>query len=78
MSRVKILFGTYFVTSTSKETNHQVFDILKAHNVKDLDTAYGYVSLAPLSVFTSDMTYRSTLPCPSLTMCINRKGLRRL
>ena len=57
MSRVKILFGTYFVTSTPKETNHQIFDILKAHNVKDLDTAYGYVSLAPLSVFTSDMTY---------------------
>ena len=46
MSRVKILFGTYFFGSISKETIQEFFSILKAHNVKDLDTAYGYVSLA--------------------------------
>ena len=46
MSHVKMLFGTYFFGSTPKETIEEFFNILKAHNVKDLDTASGYVSLA--------------------------------
>ena len=47
MSHVKILFGTYFFGSIPKETSQEFFNILKAHDVKDLDTAYGYVSHAP-------------------------------
>ena len=43
MSRVKILFGTYFFGSQSKEASQEFLNILKAHNVKDLDTAYRYV-----------------------------------
>ena len=44
MSRVKVLFGTYFFGSLPKETSKEFLDILKAYNVKDLDTAYSYVS----------------------------------
>lgn len=43
MSRVKVLFGTYFFGSLPKETSQEFFNILKAYNVKDLDTAYQYV-----------------------------------
>ena len=65
MSRVKILFGTYFLGSIPKETSHEFFNILKAHNVKDLDTAYRYVSskLHGVDVGGSLPTDSATLRC---------------
>lgn len=44
MSRVKVLFGTYFFGSLPKETSKEFLNILNAYNVKDLDTAHSYVS----------------------------------
>ena len=50
MSRVKVLFGTYFFGSQPKETSQEFFNVLKAYNVKDLDTAYQYVSSLPCGI----------------------------
>ena len=44
MSRVKIVFGTASFGQIPTETSQEFLDILKKHNVKDLDTAYRYVS----------------------------------
>ena len=44
MSHVKILFGTAGFGSLPTETGQEFLDLLKAHNVKDLDTAHLYVS----------------------------------
>ena len=43
-SRVKILFGTAGFGNLPTETSQEFLDLLKKHNVKDLDTAYRYVS----------------------------------
>ena len=43
MPHVKVVFGTYWFGTLSTETRHEFLDLLKAHNVKDLDTAYQYV-----------------------------------
>ena len=45
MSPVKVLFGTYFFGSLPKEASQEFLSILKTYNVRDLDTAYQYVSL---------------------------------
>ena len=44
MAPIKVLFGTYFFHSQPKETSQDLLNILKTYNVKDLDTAYQYVS----------------------------------
>ena len=44
MSHVKILFGTAAFGSLPTETSQEFLDLLKRHNVKDLDTARRYVS----------------------------------
>lgn len=43
MSHVKVLFGTYWFGSLSIDAGREFLDLLQAHNVKDLDTAYQYV-----------------------------------
>ncbi|CAD6579997.1 MAG: hypothetical protein ASARMPREDX12_009430 [Alectoria sarmentosa] len=42
MSHVKVLFGTAAFGSLPTETSQEFLDILKKHNVKDLDTAFLY------------------------------------
>lgn len=44
MSHVKVLFGAASFGSLPTETSQEFLDLLKKHNVKDLDTAYLYVS----------------------------------
>ena len=44
MSHVKVLFGTASFGSVPMETSQEFLDILKKHQVKDLDTAHLYVS----------------------------------
>ena len=44
MSHVKVLFGTAAFGSLPTETSQEFLDLLKKYNVKDLDTARGYVS----------------------------------
>lgn len=44
MSHVKVLFGAFAFGSYPTETGQEFLDILKKYNVKDLDTAYFYVS----------------------------------
>ena len=43
MSHVKVLFGTAAFGSLPTEIGQDFLDILKKHNVKDLDTAHLYV-----------------------------------
>lgn len=43
-SHVKVLFGTAAFGSLPTESSQEFLDLLKKHNVKDLDTAYLYVS----------------------------------
>ena len=44
-SHVKILFGTASFGKLPTESGQEFLDLLKKHNVKDLDTAHLYVSL---------------------------------
>ena len=50
MSNVKVLFGTYWFGSLPRDARQEFLDILKAHNVKDLDTAFEYVRRAGSSI----------------------------
>lgn len=43
MSHVKVLFGTASFGSLPTEASQEFLDLLKKHNVKDLDTANRYV-----------------------------------
>ena len=43
MSVAKILFGTASFGSLPLEVSQEFLDLLKKHNVKDLDTAHLYV-----------------------------------
>ena len=45
MSHVKVLFGTAAFGFVPTETSQEFLDILKKHNIKDLDTAFRYVSI---------------------------------
>ena len=44
MSHMKVLFGTNYFGSLPTETSQEFLDILKKHNIKDIDTAPLYVS----------------------------------
>lgn len=44
MPHVKVLFGTAAFGSLPMETSQEFLDLLRKHNVKDLDTAHQYVS----------------------------------
>ena len=80
MSRVKVLFGTYFFDSLPKETNKELLNILKAYKVKDLDTAHSYVSSHLSGVRRREPADRLLHfgMRTSLIMCIDRKEVRRL
>lgn len=43
MSHVKVLFGAAGFGSLPTETSQEFLDLLKKHDVNDLDTAYLYV-----------------------------------
>lgn len=43
-SHVRVLFGTYSFGRWPSERGQEFLDLLKKHNIKDLDTAYLYVS----------------------------------
>ena len=49
MSHVKVLFGTASFGSLPTETSQEFLDLLKKHNVKDLDTAHLYVRRGAIS-----------------------------
>ena len=55
MSHVKVLFGTAGFGFLPMETTQGFLDILNKYNVKDLDTAYAYVSKSA----SSDMPSRN-------------------
>lgn len=64
---VKVLFGTAAFGSLPTETSQEFLDLLKKHNVKDLDTAHRYVSRGA-----------SSNQGQSLTACADRQGVRGL
>ena len=47
--KVKIIFGVFRFGQWSRKTQDEMLSLLETHNVKDLDTAAGYVSALDLA-----------------------------